>query len=354
VRGVARGGKLPGRPLARAAAAPTRPRVDAETDVETEPVDPVRESEERGRGGRVAIDVRDLVKRYGELRAVDGVSFEVERGETFGLLGPNGAGKTSIMRVLSGLSPVEEGSVRVAGLDVLREGRAVRHRLGVVTQHDGLDTDLSVAQNLEIFGFLAGLSRGRAAERTREVLRFFGLAERAADPVDELSGGMKRRLAIARALVIAPEVVVLDEPTTGLDPHSRNRVWEELAQLKASGVTIFMSTHYMDEAATLCDRIAIMDRGRVLALATPPELVDKHAGGDVVELRLEGAERAAVRAALEAEGLAWREVGAVFRLVGGADLAPRLRALPGVRLEVRRANLEDVFLALTGKELRET
>ena len=297
------------------------------------------------------IEVRDLVKSYGALRAIDGISFRVEHGETLGLLGPNGAGKTTTMRVLSGLSPVDQGTVRVAGIDALREGRAVRRLLGVVTQDDGLDGDLNVRQNLQVYGFLAGLSRREAASRTAEVLDFFGLSERAKDPVDELSGGMRRRLAIARAMVGRPPVVVLDEPTTGLDPHSRTSVWEELAQLKSRGVTILMSTHYMDEAATLCDRVALMDRGRILALAPPPVLVERHAGHSVAELRLDGASRESARKALREAGVAWREVGALFRLAGdGADL-PKLTGLPGVRVDLRPATLEDVFMSLTGKEL---
>jgi lipooligosaccharide transport system ATP-binding protein len=301
------------------------------------------------------IDVRGLVKSFGAIRAVDGISFAVEGGETFGLLGPNGAGKTSTMRILSGLSPIDGGSVRVAGLDAVREGREVRRLLGVVTQQDGLDSDVSTRQNLELFGFLAGLSRRRARERTGAVLRFFGLSDRADDDVGELSGGMKRRLAIARAFVIEPQVVILDEPTTGLDPHSRNRVWEELAQLKSTGVTILMSTHYMDEAATLCDRVAIMDRGRILALASPPELIERHAGREVAELRLDGTDREAVRKrkALDEAGCAWREVGALFRVRGDAARLARLREIDGVRVELRPGTLEDVFLSLTGKELRE-
>jgi lipooligosaccharide transport system ATP-binding protein len=298
------------------------------------------------------IEVQGLIKCFGAVRAIDGISFAVQRGETFGLLGPNGAGKTTTMRVLSGLSPVDAGSVRVAGFDALREGRAVREVLGVVTQQDGLDSDLSVAENLRVFGYLAGLSRARAAQRSADVLAYFGLSKRAKDPVEELSGGMKRRLAIARALLIEPEVVVLDEPTTGLDPHSRNRVWEELGQLKSSGVTIFMSTHYMEEAATLCDRVAIMDQGRILALGAPPELVDKHTGGDVTEVRLDGASRESAREVLQAAGCSWREVGAVFRLTPGCDMA-RLRERAGLRVDVRPASLEDVFLTLTGKGLEE-
>jgi len=315
-------------------------------------------AEQRARAeapGAAVIEVRSLVKCFGATRAVDGLSFHVDRGETFGLLGPNGAGKTTTMRVLSGLSPVTAGEVLVAGIDAVREGRAVRRTLGVVTQHDGLDEDVNVRQNLELFGFLSGLSRRAAARRTDEVLAFFGLATRADDAVDELSGGMRRRLAIARALMATPQVIVLDEPTTGLDPHSRNRVWEELAQLKRTGVTLLMSTHYMDEAATLCDRIAIMDRGRILALASPPELVDRYAGSGVSELRADGADRDAVRAALSASGLAWREVGALFRVSESGDPATRRRLdeIAGVRVHHRPGNLEDVFLALTGRELRE-
>ena len=270
-----------------------------------------------------------------------------------GLLGPNGAGKTSTMRILSGLSPISEGAVRVAGIDAVNDGRTVRQILGVVTQEDGLDTDVSVRQNLELFGFLCGLSRRRASERATEVLRFFGLSRRAKDGVGELSGGMRRRLAIARALMIEPQVVVLDEPTTGLDPHSRNRVWEELARLKNAGVTIVLSTHYMDEAATLCDRIAIMDHGRILALAPPTKLVEQHAGRGVAELRLDGVDRESVRRALTEAGIEWRELGALFRLTCDATAAKALPQLPGVRVDVRPANLEDVFLALTGRELRE-
>jgi len=297
------------------------------------------------------IEVCDLVKCFGALRAIDGVSFAVARGETYGLLGPNGAGKTSIMRILAGLSPPSGGSARVAGFDVLRHPRAARSQMGVVTQADGLDTDLSVRQNLEVFGYLAGLSRRRARERAREVLQFFDLAKRAGDEVEELSGGLRRRLAIARALMAKPRVIVLDEPSTGLDPESRVHVWEELAVLKRSGVTILMSTHYMDEAETLCDRIAMLHSGRILDEATPPELVVRHARGGVAEIRLDGATPEIVRQALEQAGLAFREVGALFRVTGRGGYGPALPPLSGVRVTERKANLEDVFLALAGKGL---
>ncbi len=302
-------------------------------------------------GSKRMIKVEGLVKHYGEFRAIDAISFEVHSGETVGLLGPNGAGKTSTMRVLAGLSPWQSGQVHVAGLDAATQGRRIRQLMGVVTQHDGLDVELNVRQNLELFAYLAGVSRDRARTRAHEVLDFFSLSARAEAEVDDLSGGMKRRLAIARALMIDPQVIVLDEPTTGLDPHSRSQVWEKLAQLKSEGVTVLMSTHYMDEAAILCDRIAIMDRGRILALAPPHQLVERYAGGTVTELRLDGAERQTVREALLAAGMDWRELGAMFRVLDAEPDLAVLEALPGIRIERRAANLEDVFLRLTGKEL---
>ncbi|ORE86426.1 putative ABC transporter ATP-binding protein [Oceanococcus atlanticus] len=297
------------------------------------------------------IQVEGLVKSYADFRAIDGISFEVRSGETVGLLGPNGAGKTSTMRVLAGLSPWDEGRVRVCDLDAATQGRNIRQIMGVVTQHDGLDGEVTVRQNLELFAYLSGVSRQRAHARADEVLAFFSLTARADDEVDDLSGGMKRRLAIARALMIEPQVIVLDEPTTGLDPHSRAQVWEKLAQLKSDGVTVLMSTHYMDEAAILCDRIAIMDRGRILALAPPHELIERYAGDDVVEIRLDVKDRQRVRDALTAAGIAWRELGAMFRVLDADPDLSALQNVPGLRIERRSANLEDVFLRLTGKEL---
>lgn len=302
------------------------------------------------------IEVRDLVKRFGALRAVNGVSFSVAKGETYGLLGPNGAGKTSIMRILAGLSPPSAGSARVAGLDVTAEPRAVRSLMGVVTQADGLDTEVSVRQNLEVFGYLAGLSSAASRKRADEVLEFFALDTRADDRVDDLSGGLRRRLAIARALVIKPRVIVLDEPSTGLDPESRVKVWEELAVLKDAGVTILMTTHYMEEAETLSDRIAMLHSGRLLDEATPPELIARHAGGGAAEVRLDSPDPAArerVRRHLDAAGYAYREVGALFRVAGRDGRGPELAPLEGARVTQRAANLEDVFLNLAGRGLAE-
>ena len=299
--------------------------------------------------------MRNVVKRYGKLTAVDGVSFDVGRGETYGLLGPNGAGKTSTMRMLSATSPLTSGTMSVAGFDVTTQGREARQVMGVVTQKDGLDSDLPVRQNLEIYGYMSGLSRGAARSRAAEVLEFFGLSEREKDDVDALSGGMKRRLAIARAFMPRPRVMVLDEPTTGLDPQSRNRVWEQLTVLKLSGVTILMSTHYMEEAATLCDRVAVMDHGRILDEGAPDELIARHAGSEVAQIRADSSSRQGVMDTLKAGGYQFFEVGAVINVSSKNGERPALDVaeLNGVRLSYRAATLEDVFLALTGRELRD-
>ena len=296
---------------------------------------------------------RDIVKRFGPTTAVDGVTFDVMKGETYGLLGPNGAGKTTLMRLLSALSPLSSGELVVSGLDVTRQGRAVRERLGVVTQQDGLDTDLTVRQNLEMHGYFSGLSRRESRRRAAEVLAFFGLSDRAHDDIDHLSGGMKRRLAIARAFMMAPDVIILDEPTTGLDPQGRNLVWDKLAVLKASGVTILMSTHYMEEAAALCDRIAIMHQGRILDEGTPDELIERHASVEVAQLRMVTDVKAEVQAALVAAGYAWREVGTMIHVAARDGQRPQVPPLEGVRVTYRPGNLEDVFLAVAGKGLGE-
>ena len=300
---------------------------------------------------RVMIRGRNIVKRFGSTTAVDGVTFDVMRGETYGLLGPNGAGKTTLMRLLSALSPLTGGELAVAGLDVTGQARAVRGRLGVVTQQDGLDSDLTVQQNLETYGYFSGLSRRRSHRRACEVLSFFGLDERAGDDVAHLSGGMKRRLAIARAFIMEPEVIILDEPTTGLDPQGRNLVWSKLAALKASGVTILMSTHYMEEAANLCDRIAVMHLGRILDEGTPGELIERHTSAEVAQVRAPAAAMVEIRAALAAAGCPWREVGTVVHVLGHSGHRPQVPSIDGVRVTYRPGNLEDVFLAVAGRAL---
>ena len=306
------------------------------------------------------VQVTDLVKLYDELRAVDGISFSVKRGETFGLLGPNGAGKTTTMRMLAGLSPSNGGSVLVAGMDVERSGRDVRNVIGVVTQHDGLDNSLVVRKNLEMHGYLAGLTYKEAKERTKEVLGFFSLQGRADASIHALSGGMKRRLAIARAMMSSPELLVMDEPTTGLDPQSRNRVWEQLGALKEAGVTIIMSTHYMIEAETLCDRLAIMDHGNILDIGEPDEVVQHHVGAEVAMLQVSEEatrdERAALRRQLDEENRDYSEVGPRFLVTAPQGSKPDVSTLTGLakmRVTYRPAHLEDVFLVLTGRELRD-
>ena len=299
----------------------------------------------------IVISATGITKRFGETVAVDGVSFQVGHGETYGLLGPNGAGKTTTMRLVSGLSPLTAGELIVAGIDVSREAREVRNVLGVVTQEDGLDTDLNAKDNLIAYGYIAGLSRAQAERRADAVLMFFDLTDKAKEDIDSLSGGMKRRLAIARAFITNPQVIVLDEPTTGLDPQGRNRVWQELETMKQAGVTILMSTHYMDEAAALCDRLAIMHHGRILAEGAPDELVKRHAGPEVAQVRVSNGVRKDVVNWIGNAGLDYREAGAVITVTSPNGDRPDLSGLEGVRVSYRPSNLEDVFLTMAGRKL---
>ena len=299
----------------------------------------------------IVIRATGITKRFGETVAVDGVSFQVGHGETYGLLGPNGAGKTTTMRLVSGLSPLTAGELIVAGIDVSREAREVRNVLGVVTQEDGLDTDLNAKDNLIAYGYIAGLSRAQAERRADAVLMFFDLTDKAKEDIDSLSGGMKRRLAIARAFITNPQVIVLDEPTTGLDPQGRNRVWQELETMKQAGVTILMSTHYMDEAAALCDRLAIMHHGRILAEGAPDELVKRHAGPEVAQVRVSNGVRKDVVNWIGNAGLDYREAGAVITVTSPNGDRPDLSGLEGVRVSYRPSNLEDVFLTMAGRKL---
>ena len=302
------------------------------------------------------IHADNIRKLYGDVAAVDGITFKVEPGETYGLLGPNGAGKTTMMRMLAGLSPVDSGEIMVAGLDVVKNNRAVREVMGVVTQHDGLDGGLTVFQNLFLFGFLAGLSWKDSKNRAHEVLEFFGLRDRTKANTYELSGGMKRRLAIARAMMTSSNVIVMDEPSTGLDPQSRNRVWEELAILKDAGVTVLLSTHYMEEATTLCDRLSIMDHGKILDEGTPDEMIERHAPKEIAQLRVAPASLRTVRDYLNEREISFREVGALVSVKGVNGDRPDLSGLEGtegVQTTFRAGNLEDVFLAITGRELRD-
>ena len=299
------------------------------------------------------IEARGLTKRFGELVAVDGIDFAVQRGETFGFLGPNGAGKSSTMRMIGAVSPPTSGHLRVLGRDPERDGPAIRERLGVVPQEDNLDIELNVAENLHVYARFFGLPKDVIRRRTDELLEFVQLAERRDSRVEALSGGMKRRLTIARALVNEPELMLLDEPTTGLDPQGRHALWDRLYRLKQRGVTLVLTTHYMDEAEQLCDRLVIMDRARIVAEGSPRELIGRFVEREVVELRF--AEANGIPSRLEGVGKRL-EVLADRILIGTDDGDATLDAVHarGVHPDsalVRRSTLEDVFLSLTGRTL---
>ena len=303
--------------------------------------------------GELLIEAHALTKRYGDFVAVDGIDFGVQRGETFGFLGPNGAGKSSTMRMIGAVSPPSGGTLRVFDSDPAVDGPAIRGRLGVVPQEDNLDLELDVAENLFVYGRFFGLPRDVIRSRTDELLEFVQLAERRDDRVDSLSGGMKRRLTIARALVNEPELMLLDEPTTGLDPQARHALWDRLYRLKQRGVTLVLTTHYMDEAEQLCDRLVIMDRARIVAEGSPRELIAQFVEPEVVELRF--ASENGVAAQLEGVG-ARVEVLPDRILIGAEDGDAALDAVHARGLHpksslVRRSTLEDVFLTLTGRSL---
>ena len=303
------------------------------------------------------IHARGLTKRFADLTAVDAVDFDVAPGEAFGFLGPNGAGKTSTMRMIGCVSPVTEGTLRVLGMDPARDGPRIRARIGVVPQSDTLDMELTVRENLLIYGRYFDLSHKEAGRRADELLEFVQLDERAKDQVEPLSGGMKRRLTIARSLINEPDLLLLDEPTTGLDPQARHLLWDKLYRLKQRGVTLALTTHYMDEAEQLCDRLVVMDKARIVAEGSPRELIEQYSTREVLELRF----RPEVQETLDGQldGLADRIEHLPDRLLlytadGEAAVAEVHRR--GVELEsslIRRSTLEDVFLRLTGRTLIE-
>jgi lipooligosaccharide transport system ATP-binding protein len=315
------------------------------------------------------VEARGLTKIYpprgsaGEFRAVDGVDFELERGEAFGFLGPNGAGKSSTMRMISATSPVSGGTLRVLGMDPAREGPQIRARIGVVPQDDCLDRELTVRENLTIYGRYFGLPRPVIRERAARLLDFAQLQDKADDQVEALSGGMRRRLTIARSLINEPEILLLDEPTTGLDPQARHVLWDRLFRLKQDGVTLILTTHYMDEAEQLCDRLVVMDHGRIVAHGSPRALIEEHVTREVLELRFPVGEQASaaerIRGGNGAGGLAvagWVDALPDRVMVYADDGEHALSAVHGLALApltalVRRATLEDVFLKLTGRSL---
>ncbi|MFB9235975.1 ABC transporter ATP-binding protein [Plantactinospora siamensis] len=301
------------------------------------------------------IRARNLVKRFGDFTAVAGIDVDVRPGEAFGFLGPNGAGKSSTMRMIGCVSPPSGGELTILGMDPVRQGTQIRARLGVCPQLDNLDQELTVRENLTTYARYFGIPRRVARERATELLDFVQLTDRANSKVDPLSGGMKRRLTIARALVNEPDLVLLDEPTTGLDPQARHLVWERLFRLKQQGVTLVLTTHYMDEAEQLCDRLVVMDGGRIAAEGSPRELIERYSTREVVELRFAAESQEAFADKLS--GIGDRVEVLPDRILlyvpdGDAAVATvNARALVPASVLVRRSSLEDVFLHLTGRTL---
>jgi lipooligosaccharide transport system ATP-binding protein len=303
----------------------------------------------------VLIEARGLVKRFDSFVAVAGIDVEVRQGEVFGFLGPNGAGKSSTMRMIGCVSPISGGTLRVLGKDPAADGPAIRARLGVCPQDNWLDDELTVWENLYIYGRYFGLPRKHCATKADELVEFAQLTDKAKSKVLDLSGGMKRRLTIARALVSDPEIVLLDEPTTGLDPQARHLLWDRLFRLKRQGVTLVLTTHYMDEAEQLCDRLVVMDKGRIVAEGSPLELIRTHSTREVVELRYAVDEQQ--RHADKVADLAVRAEVLPDRVLLYSDngdataTAVHERGLAPESVLVRRSTLEDVFLRLTGRTL---
>jgi lipooligosaccharide transport system ATP-binding protein len=314
-------------------------------------------SDDTRSAGTSLIHARGLTKRFGSFTAVDAVDFDVAPGESFGFLGPNGAGKTSTMRMIGCVSPVSDGVLEVLGRDPRVEGPRIRAHIGVVPQQDTLDTELTVRENLVIYGRYFGLSYAECNRRADELLEFAQLAERANDQVEPLSGGMKRRLTIARALINEPDLLLLDEPTTGLDPQARHILWDRLYRLREQGTTLVLTTHYMDEAEQLCDRLVVMDKAKIVAEGSPRELIERYSTREVTELRFPVGVQDTLNGQLE--GLAERIELLPDRVLLYADdgeaavAAAHQRGLRPETVLVRRSSLEDVFLRLTGRSLIE-
>ena len=306
-------------------------------------------------GDEPLISAQHLVKRFGDFVAVDGIDVEVFRGESFGFLGPNGAGKSSTMRMIGCVSPVTDGRLRIFGLDPATHGKQIRARIGVVPQTDQLDEQLTVRDNMILYGRYFDIPRAECRRRTQELLEFAQLTERATSKIEPLSGGMKRRVTIARALINEPELLLLDEPTTGLDPQARHVLWDRLYRLKQRGVTLVLTTHYMDEAEQLCDRLMVMDQGRIVAMGSPRELIQQYSPREVLELRYPAGTNE--QRAGEVAGVGHRHEVLPDRVLIYADdgeaalAAVHARGSHPESALVRRSSLEDVFLRLTGRSV---
>jgi len=306
-------------------------------------------------GSALMVRARGLTKKFGSFEAVRGIDVDVRRGEAFGFLGPNGAGKSSTMRMVAAVSPPSSGELQVLGMDPTKDGSAIRARLGVCPQEDTLDTELTVRENLLVYGRYFGLGKRDVAERSDELMSFFSLQDKRDEKADNLSGGLKRRLSIARSLINEPDMLLLDEPTTGLDPQARHTLWDKLFRLKQEGKTLVLTTHYMDEAEQLCDRLVVMDKGLIVAEGSPRGLILEHSTREVAELRFGVGEHASL--AGRVDDLAERVEVLPDRLLLYTDDGERAlarvheRGLAPVATLVRRSTLEDVFLRLTGRTL---
>ncbi|MGA1842622.1 MAG: ABC transporter ATP-binding protein [bacterium] len=301
----------------------------------------------------VIVEAKDLQKNFGDLAAVDGVTFNVTSGECFGILGPNGAGKTSTIRMIYGFSPMTAGNLSVFGLDISKDAYSIKSRIGVCQQENSLDPDLTVRENLEVFAGYFNIPKKEAKRRAEELLNFNVLNHRANDKVSELSGGLMRRLVLARALINKPDLLILDEPTTGLDPQTRHQIWARLEKLKAQGLTILLTTHYMEEASRLCDRLIIMDHGHILVEGKPISLIKDYVGHNVIEISDPCSELVDY---VQIQNLEYENLGHRLLIYGqeGDDLFYTIsNTFCNEGCILRMATLEDVFLKLTGRELRE-
>jgi lipooligosaccharide transport system ATP-binding protein len=302
----------------------------------------------------VLIKARGLTKKFNSFVAVDHIDFDVYKGECVGFLGPNGAGKTTTVRMIYCFTPVTEGELTVAGLNVQTHAREIKGNIGVCPQEDNLDPDFTVIKNLQVYARYFSIPKDAAAKRTESLLKFFQLEEKRNSAISELSGGMKRRLIMARALVSEPKILLLDEPTTGLDPQARHLVWDEIRNLRKQGVTIILTTHYMDEAAALCDRVLIVDNGKIIETGVPRQLVERFAGEDVLELEYDEEVVKNLKQELpDAQVEVFGEQVRVFINQPHGIFERVVKKFPDKNLTIRNANLEDVFLKLTGRKLRE-
>lgn len=297
----------------------------------------------------------NLTKRYTDTLAVDGINFSISQNECYGFLGPNGAGKTSTMKMIHCLSPVTSGTLRVAGMDVMTEARRVKSILGVVPQEQNLDPDLTVIENLIVYARYFNIPLREARKRGEEYLDFFQLANKSNSKIKELSGGMKQRLLIARGLINRPDILILDEPTTGLDPQARHMIWQKIRRLKKEGITIVLTTHYMEEASQLCDRVAIMDRGKILVEGDPAKLVEERVGKDVFQVWCEGCEKEELTRDMERFDFSFEQVGDIIYIFSrnGDEALKALISKKYKKFLHRPAALEDLFLKLTGRRLRD-